>query len=519
MKRNTLDNLIVENMKTILGFSISRLQNMQEAEELASEIVYKLLVSGRNLRDEAKFYPFMWRVSENTYADYLRGKSKRKYEEISENLTDENFSPDDFILKEEMTRLRRELSLLSDQYRECTVLYYINNLNCRQISERLSISMEMVKYYLFRARKIIREGINLNRTLGEKSYNPVRFEIDFWGTKAGDDNEYRSFRERKIRGNILLAAYYTPISAQELSIELGVAMPYLEDELCLLEKSQYLIIKNGKYLTNIPIFTLECRKEIDSRVRVAVKKAVDAFHHVSDEAFVDHFANRFKDENLLRWQMIMLYSHFAMLQAENKFSELPSDGAYSLVNGGGGKGFIWGRCITDEKSEHEIKGIYNNCPSHDGRGRGIAFNFKQIVHAQHFQANMIDPISCTGVGCFAYLPDDCRSWITKLGYEKNGSPNFPVYTDGEYRKLPDKLMSGIKIFTELFNKTGMIAAEVTAQHSPEHIRKNAEKVGDFTYKFYSIAKIVEELYREHWLKAVDKSDKPAMCLITPFKNI
>ena len=73
----------------------------------------------------------------------------------------------------------------------------------------------------------------MNRTLGEKSYNPVRFEIDFWGTKAGDDNEYRSFRERKIRGNILLAAYYTPISAQELSIELGVAMPYL----CLLYTS------------------------------------------------------------------------------------------------------------------------------------------------------------------------------------------------------------------------------------------------------------------------------------------
>ena len=87
-------------------------------------------------------------------------------------------------------------------------------------------------------------------------------------------------------------------------------------------------------MTNIPIFTLECRKEIDSRVRVAVKEALDVFHHVSDEAFAGHFANRFKDENLLRWQMIMLYSHFAMIQAENKFSELPSDGAYSLVNGG-----------------------------------------------------------------------------------------------------------------------------------------------------------------------------------------
>lgn len=111
---------------------------------------------------------------------------------------------------------------------------------------------------------------------------------------------------------------------------------------------------------------------------------MDAFHHVSDEAFVDHFANRFKDENLLRWQMIMLYS-LCDAPAENKFSELPSDGAYSLVNGGGGKGFIWGRCITDEKSEHEIKGIYNNCPSHDGRGRVIAFNFKQIVMRSIFR--------------------------------------------------------------------------------------------------------------------------------------
>ena len=120
MKRDTLNNLIVENMKTILGFSISRLQNMQEAEELASEIVYKLLLSGRNLRDEAKFYPFMWRVSENTYADYLRGKSKRKYEEISENLTDENFSPDDFILKEMYI-----------------ILFCVNNINaCGNDSEK-----------------------------------------------------------------------------------------------------------------------------------------------------------------------------------------------------------------------------------------------------------------------------------------------------------------------------------------------------------------------------------------------
>ena len=29
----------------------------------------------------------------------------------------------------------------------------------------------------------------MDRLFGEKSYNPVTFEIDFWGSKAGDDKE------------------------------------------------------------------------------------------------------------------------------------------------------------------------------------------------------------------------------------------------------------------------------------------------------------------------------------------
>lgn len=517
MKHETLNNLIVENMKNILGFSVSRLQNMQEAEELASEIICKLLASDRILHDITKFYPFMWKVSENTYADYLRKKSKRKFEEIPDSMSDNSLPIEDrVVLNEELSLLKRELSLLSEQYRKCTVMYYMENLTCRQIAERLNISMEMVKYYLFRARKMIREGMDMDRTYGEKSYNPVQFEIDFWGTKAGDDQEYRNFRERKIKGNILLSAYYAPISAQELSIELGVAMPYLEDELRLLEMRQYLVNKNGKYSTNIPIFTLECKEEIKARIQPAAKEAVDVFHHVSDQAFVSRFGGRFANENLMRWQMVMLYAHFAMLKSENKFDELPPDGAYSLVNGGGGKGFVWGRCVT-ENTEHDIEGIYNGCPANDGRGTVIAFNFKPIVYAQHFETNMIDPISCTGMGCFHALPDNCKPWVSELGYAKNGQPNFTVYTDEEYERLPNELANGIKIFIDLFNQTSEIAAEITAQHAPEHIRKFAEKVGAFTYQFDSLAAIVNDLYKENWLQNVNKTDKPALCLIKHIK--
>ena len=265
MDRIKLENLMTENMKAIFGFALTRLGHVHEAEALASDILYEIIKSAEHVKNEDRFYGFMWKIAEHTYIDFLRKKSKNaaRTAPLDENLAGDSDSALDAMVKQEdLHRLRRELSLLSKQYRDATVLYYIENLSCSKIAEKLNTSTEMVKYYLFRARKIIREGMLMERLYGEKSYYPNHFEIDFWGTKAGDDREYFDFQHRKIKGNILLAAYYSPMTLQEISIELGVSLPYLEDEINLLVERQYLVCQNGKYLTNIPIFTLDCTKRL-----------------------------------------------------------------------------------------------------------------------------------------------------------------------------------------------------------------------------------------------------------------
>lgn len=73
----------------------------------------------------------------------------------------------------------RELSLLSKQYREIIVAYYFTGKSCSEISADLGISTEMVKYYLFKTRKILKEGIGMSREFGEKSYNPGTFVWTF----------------------------------------------------------------------------------------------------------------------------------------------------------------------------------------------------------------------------------------------------------------------------------------------------------------------------------------------------
>ena len=173
-----LEQLITENMKSIFGFALTRLGNVTEAEYLASDILYEIIRSAPNLKDEERFYGFMWKIAENVYMDYLRKKAKNasRTAELDESIADESESVlDEIAKKEELSLLRRELSLLSKQYRDATVLYYIENLSCSDVAKKLQISTEMVKYYLFRARKIIREGMNMERLYGEKKLSPQYF--------------------------------------------------------------------------------------------------------------------------------------------------------------------------------------------------------------------------------------------------------------------------------------------------------------------------------------------------------
>ena len=517
-----LEQLIIENMKSIFGFSLTRLGNVKDAEYLASDILYEIIRSAPNLKDEDRFYGFMWKVAENVYMDYLRKKSKiaKRTTEFDESMTDESESVlDEIIKKEELNLLRRELSLLSKQYRDATVLYYIENLSCSEAANRLQISTEMVKYYLFRARKIIREGMNMERLYGEKSYRPNIFEIDFWGTKAGDDHEYRDFQRRKIKGNILLVAYYSPVTIQEISIELGVSLPYLEDEIKLLIDRQYLICNNGKYLTNIPIFTLDCTKTIDDKLKELTEKSAQKIIAAADE-FDKRFGNRFANKNLARWQKILLCLHYSLMDTENdlqkNYGELPKDGPYSLVNGGGGHGIIWGRStenVVGDTLPRGIQGIYSGCESRDKRGSVIAMNFRQTLNAQHFKGQMTDPVVCAAVDGFEYLTKDWQNALNELGYTKDGKENFAVWSNEEYEELQKMLQECITIVSELNQKTAKLAANITADLAPVHIRKTAEYVGAFVYQFHSIENLVHILFEMGWLEKVNDKEKPAICVV------
>lgn len=512
MDRIKSEQLIVDNMKSIFGFALTRLGSVNEAEDLASDILYELIRSVGNLKDENRFYGFLWKVAENTYVDYLRRKSKsvNRTAELDNTVADDAGSVcDEMIRKEELNLLRRELSLLSKQYRDAAVLYYIEDLSCSETAEKLKISTDMVKYYLFRARNIIREGMNMERLYGEKSYRPSGFEIDYWGPVRFDPAEYDDFKKRKIKGNILLAAYYSPVTIQEISVELGVALPYLEDEIEPLTESQYLVCRNGKYLTNIPIFTLDCTETINGKLNELTTATAEQYIAAADE-FCARFGDRFADENLARWQKVLLCLHFSLMETEDY---LKTTYGQSTENG---LGVVWGRSFekpADANLPTGIQGIYGGCEASDGRGDVIAMNFQQTLNVQWFEYGMTDPVVCTAVDCYEYLPDNWKKILADMGYAENGKANFPVWTKAEYEELRTMLGECSSIVSELNRRTSEIAAAITADLAPAHIRKTAEYVGAFVYRFHSIDHLVKTLFEMGWLKPVDEKAKPAICVV------
>ncbi len=255
MKSRIASEFVSENIKTIFAYALSRVSDRDEAEDLAQDIALSILEGAERLESEDAFYGYVWGIAANRYKKYLRKKQGNLCDLPEGEIADESDFTEDISDRDEVQRLRREISLLSKEYRECTVAYYFDGLSCTEISRKFDISVEMVKYYLFKTRKILKEGINMEREFGRKSFSPTPFVFQTV-FRYFEDKTYKNLFKRRLPGQILMSAYYTPMSVRELALELGVATLYLEDELDILEKHGLVEkLPSGKYQTKLVVIT------------------------------------------------------------------------------------------------------------------------------------------------------------------------------------------------------------------------------------------------------------------------
>ena len=102
---------------------------------------------------------------------------------------------------------------------------------------------------------------------------------------------------------------------------------------------------------------------------------------------------------------------------------------------------------------------------------------------------------------------------TQLTAEKAAFEQRLADKDRQIEELRKMLGECIAVISDINRKTTEIAASITADIAPSHIRKNAEYVGALVYLFYSADKLAERLYEMNWLKSVENTEKPAICVV------
>lgn len=515
----TAARLIEENMHKIYAWVYAKLYNKNEAEDLAQDIIYALLRSAPHIEKEEAFFGFMWRTAENILGTYIRRKNRRDSESYEEYMGVYPITPEDSVIRsEELSALRRELALLSEQYRESAVKYYIYGKSCSEISAELGISTEMVKYYLFKVRRILKEGIDMKREFGERSYDPLTFRINYWG--GGSNSIYLDIFKRRLPGNIMLLAYDAPIGITELSAELGVAAPYLEDELKILEEHELIRKIGKKYQTNIIIFTNEFEKKVSEKIRPIHRSTAEEANALLNERMDELAGLDFYGSDLDRNRLKTVFANIALYLAVRRSDKacIERYGDYPPISNGS-FGFIFGHDNDYENSS--VNGIYGYYENPDKTAWLSAENYCALKSCQDFQPKSDKSFLALLDAAFFKNADKANEETVRfieegLIFSDNGklSPNFTVFGQKTFDRIGEILEPVTDAVSKCMLRVCEIAGDTLRDHAPKALADKCGQLAHIYFQIDSMGNIMGCMTEMGMITVPDKKTNPCIFAVT-----
>lgn len=255
------DEIVKTYADNIFGFCISRLNNIDDAQDLSQEILFEILrsLSKNNISD---MNAWVWKIAYNRYARRINDKNKQKY--VIMSLDDRNvldiLADDRDILEEdnsdETNAVFSAVHSLAKSHRDILVDYYVYELSYSEIAEKHKLSANTVKTRLFYGRQKLKE-----RWQTIMNENKIYEEIN-WSLGCNGNIGTERYLNRQICRAITKAAYEKPLTITEISAATGIPCLYIEDEIPNLLYGEALTEEKGKYSTNFIIHSKEFMKKI-----------------------------------------------------------------------------------------------------------------------------------------------------------------------------------------------------------------------------------------------------------------
>jgi RNA polymerase sigma-70 factor (ECF subfamily) len=164
--------MLIERYKNkAFSLLIRMLKNKMDAEEVLQDCFLKAYNSLSNFRQESKFSTWFYRIVYNTAITRLSAK-KRKIENEMASIDDHFEIKSDYDFRDaeqkDVSEFIHELiEQLPPKYASVINMFYLDNMNCEEISEVMDTSVANIKVMLHRSRNALKEQIIKNNYVEE----------------------------------------------------------------------------------------------------------------------------------------------------------------------------------------------------------------------------------------------------------------------------------------------------------------------------------------------------------------
>ena len=153
-----MDKIFDEYYFKIYYWSLKKTKNKEDAEDLTNSIFVAVFEYFNENIDVKKIENLIWKIAHNIWSarakKYIKEKINISYDETIDIGYEEN-TLDKIVYKEIVNSLEHigltEKELLSFN------LYYMSDLSIKDISKKIGTSENNIKYYLYSARKKVKE--------------------------------------------------------------------------------------------------------------------------------------------------------------------------------------------------------------------------------------------------------------------------------------------------------------------------------------------------------------------------
>jgi len=393
---NMEKNDLLQYTDALFNIALSKTHNVDEAQELVQETCLHTLlaIEKGTVIDNLKTYAVS--ILYNRFNLSLRKKYKSvtvSYDMFSVDIPDSDDAFEQIFMYDETISIRRELGMLSYIYREVMVRYYMQNQSVNDIAAALAIPKGTVLSRLDVGRTKIKKGVESEmKEYTTNSYAPQTLWVSNSGNQGLNGEPYSVVGTDKLTQNLLILAYETPKTEEEIAREMGIPTAYIEPVVEKLIYNELMVRQpNGKVYTDFMILNYyDVPDELPAQIDFA-HDHFDKFLTPINEAFDALRKTEFYVRQNHRQQMKLEHFFFMDLaeaivwQAECNFS---SNTPYHFPNRPNGGNWIAMGTIAKPENNNE----YGHKYGYSGRRDDYIANYVNSKSIQIFEySNYLAP--------------------------------------------------------------------------------------------------------------------------------